>query len=274
MRYNGKKASLFLREQLKERVNQLVNKPRLAIISASTHPSILSFIKIKRSFAEAVGVTMVEFSFPDNVDEVTLIQKITEITNSGLYTGIVVQLPLPKTINSKAVLDTIPKNFDVDILGKDAWKEFTENNTPIPPVVGAIKHIVEEMEIKLTNKKIVIIGEGRLVGKPLSIWFKNSGIIPELITFDTSDALRKIAYKEADIIITGIGSPHHISADDCKTGVVIIDAGTSEESGLLAGDANPNLEEIASIFTPVPGGVGPLTVAFLFSNVVTFAEKR
>jgi 5,10-methylene-tetrahydrofolate dehydrogenase/methenyl tetrahydrofolate cyclohydrolase len=273
MIYNGKEASLALREILKARVTTLTQQPSLAVFSIAEHPSITSFIKIKRTFGEAIGVKIDEYSYDASFGEAELIKKIDDVSLSGNYTGIIVQLPLPASYNTQRILDTIPERLDVDVLGARAWKLFSDTNTVLPPVAGAIAHILEDMKIEIRGKRIVVIGNGILVGKPISTWFKNKHANVTVVDINTPENVRKQFYKEADIVITGIGSPHHLKKEFFKEGVVLIDAGTSEQAGVLAGDCDPECAEIASVFTPVPGGVGPLTVACLFENVVKKAEN-
>ena len=272
MIYNGKEASLALREILKARVTTLTQQPTLAVFSIAEHPSITSFIKIKRTFGETIGVKIDEYSYDASFGEAELIKKIDDVSLSGNYTGIIVQLPLPASYNTQRILDTIPERLDVDVLGARAWKLFSDTNIINPPVAGAVAHILQDMKIELRGKKIVVIGNGILVGKPVSTWFKNKHANVTVVDINTPENVRKQFYKEADIVVTGIGSPYHLKKEFFKEGVVLIDAGTSEQAGVLAGDCDPECAEIASVFTPVPGGVGPLTVACLFENVVKRAE--
>jgi methylenetetrahydrofolate dehydrogenase (NADP+)/methenyltetrahydrofolate cyclohydrolase len=274
MIYNGKEASLALQEKLKTRVTTLTQQPSLAVFSIAEHPSITSFIKIKRTFGETIGVKIDEYSYDASFGEAELIKKIDDVSLSGNYTGIIVQLPLPASYNTQRILDTIPERLDVDVLGARAWKLFSDTNIIIPPVAGAVAHILQDMKIELRGKKIVVIGNGILVGKPVSTWFKNKHTNVTVIDINTPENVRKQFYKEADIVVTGIGSPHHLKKEFFKEGVVLIDAGTSEQAGVLAGDCDPECAEIASVFTPVPGGVGPLTVAHLFENIVSSSEKN
>ncbi len=273
MIYDGKKASLLLQEQLKLEVYNLKDKPILAIVSVSTHPSIASFIKIKRKFAEAVDVSISEYNFPESIGEENLICEIQNIINKKECTSLIVQLPLPSSYNTKRVLDTISKELDADVLGKDAWVSFIKNNNPAPPVALAVAHILKDTDTHITHKKVVIVGQGILVGLPVTAWFRHQGAYPNIIDINTEEETKMKLYKEADIVISGIGKPHHLKKEFFKGGVILIDAGTSEQAGVLAGDFHPSCEEIASIITPVPGGVGPLTVAHLFKNILELKKK-
>lgn len=273
MIYNGKQASIDLQMQLREKISQLPAVPTLAVISIATHPSIASFIKIKRKYGEAIGVNVVEFDFPESFGEENLINEIQKVAEEKRYSGLIVQLPLPQGYNTAKVLNSIPQELDVDVLGKSMFNEFITTGNPIPPVAGAVAYILKETNISLENKKVVIVGYGTLVGLPVSEWFEHQGIAPDIIDISTSEEARLELYKEADIVVSGIGKPHHLKPEHFKEGVVLVDAGTSEQAGALAGDFDPRCADVASVFTPVPGGVGPLTVAHLFYNLINCTKN-
>lgn len=273
MIYNGKQASLDIQTMLREDINNLSETPSLAVISIPNHPSIASFIKIKRKYGEAIGVRVDEFDFQETIGEDNLITEIQKIIALKKHTGIIVQLPLPKGYDTAKILNTIPKELDVDVLGEENWQHFISTGSPIPPVAGAVAHILKSASTDIENKKVVIIGYGKLVGLPVSEWFKHHTVSAAIIDITTSEETRRALYKEADIVISGIGKPHHLKPDYFKEGAVLIDAGTSEQSGAIAGDFDPSCADIASVFTPVPGGVGPLTVAHLFKNLIANIKR-
>ena len=273
MIYDGKKASLEIQMELKNSVEKMTTKPSLAVISIAHHPSITSFIKIKKRFGEAIGVKIDEFNFLESFGEDNLISEIKKISDSKKYNGMIVQLPLPVGYNSEKILNSIPQKLDVDVLGIEAWNTFKNNKFPVPPVAGAVAHILHTTSIDIKTKKVVILGNGKLVGSPVYKWFLHQGVTPTIVDITTSEEIKNKAYKEADIVVSGIGVPHNLKPDYFKNGVVLIDAGTSEQAGVLAGDCDPLCATIASVFTSVPGGVGPLTVAHLFKNILLFTEK-
>lgn len=274
MIYDGKKASILLQESLKTRVQALTKKPSLLVISVGSHPAITSFIAIKRRFGEALGVIVDEKHFEESYGEETLIHELQKLTQEHDHTGVIVQLPLPQSYNTRTILDAIPPHLDVDVLGTQAWNTFSTIGHPIPPVAGAVAHILRDTSTDITKATVVVIGNGILVGAPVSTWFKNNHAHVTIVDITTREEERLRLYKEADIVVSGIGSPHHLKKDFFKEGVVLIDAGTSEQAGMLAGDCDPHCADIASIMTPVPGGVGPLTVAHLFENIVQKAEEK
>jgi methylenetetrahydrofolate dehydrogenase (NADP+)/methenyltetrahydrofolate cyclohydrolase len=178
--------------------------------------------------------------------------------------SIIVQLPLPAHIDTEAVLNAIPVELDADVLSAEARRRF-EAGSPealLPPVVGAIKEILERSQVQVEGKRTVVLGQGWLVGEPAALWLGQQGAQVEVV--DRADSLESL--KDAEIIISGAGSPRLITPERVSSGVVIIDAGTSESNGAIVGDATPECADIASVFTPVPGGVGPVAVACLFQN--------
>ena len=272
MIYSGKQASLDLQSTLREKVLALKKVPSLAVVSIANHPSIASFIKIKRKYGEALGIHVEEFDFLPSIGQESLIQEIENIVKSKKHTGIIIQLPLPKEYNTEKILSHIPKELDVDVLGRLAWGSFVDTCFPVPPVAGAIAHILTTNTINFAHKKVVVIGQGKLVGLPVSIWLKHQGVIPSIVDIATTEETRLELYQEADIVISGIGKPHHLKPEYFKEGAVLIDAGTSEQAGTLAGDFDPRCGDSALLFTPVPGGVGPLTVAHLFKNLIEYSD--
>lgn len=245
--------------------------PALAVILVGEHPATRSFIRIKEKFGQAIGVPVEVFVFDAEADEALVLEKINVLGRDPSIGGLVVQLPLPERFNRRRVLDAVPKAKDIDLLSTEAKEDFAKaaqverDRALVPPVVGAIKTIFEECGVTLKGKRALVVGRGELVGDPVARWLSGRGALVETAgvgeDFETSA-------KEADIIISGAGSAGIITPDIVKAGAVVIDAGTSEDAGELKGDADPACAEKCSVFTPVPGGVGPITVACLFENLL------
>ena len=181
------------------------------------------------------------------------------------------QLPLPDGADDNIVRNVIPVGKDVDVISDEAIRLFERGESLVlPPVVGAIAEITKQYHVTLKGKKILVVGEGRLVGKPVVAWLRAQLVSPTLIK-DSINLKRQA--KDADVIILGTGSPGLLMPDMLKDGVMVFDAGTSETAGKLAGDADPSCATKASLFTPVPGGIGPVTVAMIFKNLLALAEK-
>ena len=267
---DGKKITEDIKQDLKKQVEQLDQPPRLAIIYVGSDPVVDQFIKIKKRVGESVGVKVDVDRFEESITEDSLEE---EIKKSALKSdGVIIQLPLPSIFSIDEILNAVPKEKDVDVLSAKATQAFSAGEQSIyPPVVGAIRELFDRHNISIEGKKIVVIGKGRLVGAPVIMWLKKKGIHPFVITKETSNIAHYL--KDADVIISGAGSPGLIKPDMLKDDVVLIDAGTSEVSGTIKGDADPECASKCSLFTPVPGGMGPITVVMLFKNLITLAKR-
>jgi methylenetetrahydrofolate dehydrogenase (NADP+)/methenyltetrahydrofolate cyclohydrolase len=176
--------------------------------------------------------------------------------------GIIVQLPFPSHIDTDVIITAVAPSHDIDGMTYDG-----SQTDRLPPVVGAIHEISIRHAIAWTGKRVVVVGRGRLVGIPVALYAKVQGADVSVVDKQTINITA--ITKTADIIVTGAGSPHIITPDMVRSGVAVFDAGTSEDGGELAGDVHPEVAELASLFTPVPGGIGPITVAVLLRNCIT-----
>ncbi len=269
MRVDGKKIAETIIAELGLKIAQLGKKPTLAIVYAGSNSVIENFIKIKQATADRLGVLTKVFHLP-NPTTPDMIQIVSDISLDKSIDGIIVQLPLSSAIDSDEVLNSVLPSKDVDVLSKIAFEAFADGKSKfLPPTVGAVAEIFSKHKVILKDKKIVVVGNGALVGKPVAAWLRLQGVEPIVITKGTENSVSAPAFFSADIIISGVGRPHFIKPDMIKDGVVLIDAGTSEEAGRMLGDIDPSCEERAVLFTPVPGGVGPITVAILFRNLLS-----
>src|SRR3989338_8028036 len=269
---DGKKLAEEIKAELKAEIFKLNKKIRLAAVEVGENPVTKKFLEQKKKFASAVGIDVRIYDLPADITTNKLRAKLAEIMHIKENIGVIVQLPLPPQINAQYILDAIIPEKDPDMLSSKSVGLFSSGRSKIlPPVVGAIDHIFTAYGIQLKAKKVVVLGVGRLVGKPAAIWLINHGATVTEIDENTDDPT--LYTVNADIIISGVGMPHLIGADMVKDGVIAIDCGTSEANGKLAGDMDPAVAEKASLFTPVPGGVGPLTVAMLFKNLVELAKR-
>lgn len=271
---DGKKLSQKILAELKEEIAGLGKNLRLAAVVLGEDPVVLKFIEQKKKTAEEIGMDVRIYSFEVSITTNELRKRIAEIVHEKKNSGVIIQLPLPEHINEQYILNAILPEKDVDVLSARAVGNFAVGKSPImPPVAGAVKAFFEEYRIDYKNKYIVIIGAGSLVGKPAALWF-----LQEKITFGMVEHLAgspREFLKQADIIISGIGRPHYIIGDMVKEGVVVIDAGTSESSGKILGDVEfDSVAPKAAYITPVPGGIGPLTVAILFKNLVSLVKTN
>ena len=189
---------------------------------------------------------------------------------------IIIQLPLPVHIDRQAILDAISPKLDVDCLGKIMSEKFYSGGSADEmgfPTALACMTMLDSLQIDLVKLKIVVLGQGILVGRPVTALLKFRNISPVAITSQTPDKEKII--KEADIIISAIGKAKYLTGEMIKQGVIVIDAGASELDGSVVGDVDlESVKNVASYISPVPGGVGPVTVAMLLNNVLTVAKSK
>ena len=262
MKVDGKKIAERIKNEITSQA--ISSHMRVGIFYAGENSVIDKYISLKEKFGKSVGVTVTVLRFPESVDENTLINKIK--LESENFDGVVVQLPLPAQIDRANILSATPLEKHIDVLSDRAIEASYKRETMrLPAVVGAVDEIIREYNIDLKNKKILVIGRGSLVGKPVALWLQREGYIPEIADKDTKNISELI--KNADVIISGAGVPWLIGPEMIKPDCVLLDAGSSTEGGEMRGDINPLCEAKAKIFSAVPGGIGPITIAKLFQNL-------
>jgi len=271
---DGRKIKNDILTELEKEVMTLPFTPIFCDILVGDNKVSSKYVDIKAKNAQSIGIKFRRIEFPETVRIEEIVEEIENLNRVPHMCGIIVQLPLPNSINQSIVLDSILPSLDVDCLGRDASNDFY-NNTGILgcPTALACVDILDSLNINLADKKIVVLGQGQLVGLPVTHLLRSRDLTVETINSNTLNANELL--KNADIIISGIGKDNFITGDMIKNGVVIIDAGTSEEGGAIHGDVNlESVEGIASFVTPSPGGVGPVTVAMLLKNVLLIAKQK
>lgn len=273
MRINGNEIRDSMKHSLREEFASCGKHHCLVVVSVGDDPVVKKFVAFKKKFAEDIGVTFFEHTFPSEVAFEGLEKTIHDLNADPSVTGIIVQLPLPAHLDTPRVLDLIVPSKDVDVLSTRANQLFLEGRSSVlPPVVGAMAEMCTRYHVEIAGHNVAILGRGRLVGAPAEVWFRAQG--GDVRVFDKMsevDAMHT-ALREADIVVTGMGHAGYLKPEMLKAGVVLIDAGTSESAGVIVGDADPQCEEVARLFTPVPGGVGPLTIALIFRNLLTLGR--
>ncbi len=257
---NGKVIAADILAQVKKDLASLQRPLALGILFASPDFATKSFIAIKEKRAAEIGATLVQRELPDSATTDDALAALISLSKE--VDGVIVQLPLPKNIDTEKVLSAIPADKDVDGIGGG-------KAVVLSPVVAAIKEILTRESTLLFGKKVVVVGKGRLVGAPAADWFEQQGAEVTLVGAGDTIAAATVL---ADVILLGVGSPGLLTPEMIKQGVMILDAGTSESAGKLTGDADPACEEKTFLFTPVPGGIGPIAVAMIFKNLVTLAK--
>ncbi len=265
----GKLIAQKILDSVKARVSKLRRQPTLAVVMVGDNPASKKYVEKKAKAAEYVGIDFSLIRFPANVDQEQLNEELVRLQLRN--DAVMVQLPLPKQIDTQEILDAIDPDKDADCLSSAAIGRVARGHMKIiPPTAGAVMEILSDIELEGTH--VVVVGQGELVGKAVAAVMLNHPVTMTVCGLGT----KKLSdhTKKADILISGTGQPGLIKADMVKKGATVIDAGTSSVDGALQGDVDfERVAKKASLITPVPGGVGPITVAKLLENVVILAEK-
>ena len=270
---DGRKIADEILADLRLKTNNLNFKPRLGVFLVGDDPASLSYIKIKQKTAEKIAVQAEIKKYSENISADELKKEISSYAKEERVCGIIVQLPLPKDIGKEKILNAVPPGLDVDCLNSVSRQKLIKGEKIIfaPPAAAAIMKILEYHIVELMNKNVALVGSGDLVGKPLASLLLHKGINFEMANRHTENLTELL--KRADIVITGAGQAGLVTGDMIKEGAVVIDAGTTgSEEGEVVGDVDiKSVSGRASLLSPVPGGVGPVTVAMLLLNVVNCA---
>ncbi len=260
--FDGRKIRDEILEELESKIEKMKKKPVLAVILIGGDPVSVAYIGLKKKLANKIGIDVNLNYFDENISQDEVTKTIKKLNDDENITGIMVQIPVPNDLNRDEIIKTIDSKKDVDGLRYCAG---LDSDFP-PPVIAAIDRAIKESNIDLENSNAVIVGNGFLVGKPLARYLE--GKINKLTVLDSNTEKTTKLIKEADIIISAVGKPEIVKPEMIKDGVVLIDAGTSEVGGELKGDVDSAAYHKSSYYTPVPGGIGPVTVAMLLSNLV------
>ncbi|MCQ2526155.1 MAG: bifunctional methylenetetrahydrofolate dehydrogenase/methenyltetrahydrofolate cyclohydrolase FolD [Lachnospiraceae bacterium] len=275
---DGKLISQQIKDEVKDKVAQLSAKGisvSLAVIQVGNDPASSVYVRNKKKACEYCGIVSLSYELPEETTEEELLALIEELNNRKDCNGILVQLPLPKGINEEKVLDAISPLKDVDgfhpmnvgalSIGKPGFLSCTP--------AGVIE-LIKRSGYSIEGKECVVIGRSNIVGKPMALLLlRENGTVT--ITHSKTSDLKEVA-KRADILVVAIGKPKMIDASYVKDGAIVIDVGIHRmEDGKLCGDVDYNsVEPVAEAITPVPGGVGPMTIAMLMNNCVTSVDLQ
>lgn len=271
---DGKKFKDEILTEVKAGVLSLPFTPIFCDILVGDNSVSELYVRIKDKTATSVEIKFRTAKLKEETTTEELIEEIENLNRVPSMCGIIIQLPLPSHIDKRKVLDAISPTLDVDCLGRVNSENFYNNDGEISyPTALACIRILDSLNINLSEKKILVLGQGSLVGLPITHLLKKRGLSVDIINTKTLNASELI--KNADVIISAIGRGKFIKGDMVKEGVVIIDAGTSEDNGAVVGDVDlESVMSVASIVSPTPGGVGPVTVAMLLNNVLQVAKNK
>lgn len=263
---------------LKTRVDALRDKgvtPGLATVLVGEDPASQSYVRMKHRDCEQVGVNSIRKDLPADVSQEELNATIDELNEDPACTGYIVQLPLPKHLDENAVLERIDPAKDADGLHPvNLGKLVLNEPAPLPCTPNGAISLLRRFDVELNGAKVVVIGRGVTVGRPIGLMLTRRSENSTVTLCHTGTKDLKTETVNADVIVAAAGVPHMLTADMVKPGAAILDVGVSRgEDGKLAGDVHPDVWDVAGAVSPNPGGVGPLTRAFLVRNVVERAEQ-
>lgn len=266
---DGKIISTKIKEELKAEIKTYMIKPCLAVIQIGNDEASNVYISAKQKACSEVGIYLKHIKFDEDSREIEIINKIIELNNDEYVHGILLQLPIPEKFNEEKLINYISRNKDVDGLTDINIGKLINNKKCLVSCTpqGIIK-LLEESGVSIPGKNVVIVGRSKLVGKPLISLFLNNDATVTVCHSKTNNL--KEFTKNADILVVAVGKKYLITEDMVKKDSVVIDVGINRIDGKLYGDVDyENVKNKVSLITPVPGGVGPMTVAMLLCNVNT-----
>jgi methylenetetrahydrofolate dehydrogenase (NADP+)/methenyltetrahydrofolate cyclohydrolase len=259
---DGKKIAEEIIAELGQNRKEFPPKLCLGVLMGEEDVASQSFVKIKERVADKLQIVVVrEFLNSDSTTEFAL-RALERLSKT--CAGVIVQMPLPPQINLGAILEALPPELDVDAITED-------QKAVRAPVAEAVSEVFARTGVAAAGKQAIVVGAGKLVGAPVAELLRELGAEVTVITRNQGSL---VDLKNADIVVLGAGDPGFVKPDMLKEGVVLIDAGTSEASGRVVGDADPKCAEVSSVFTPVPGGMGPIAVAMIFKNLFALALRK
>lgn len=269
---NGNAIAQQILTKLMVTVKKFPFTPLFCDVLVGEDPVAVSYVNIKAKRAEEIGLKFELVQMPSTSTTEDVVDKLKQIQKDPFLSGLIVQLPLPPQLDKSAILNAIDSRVDVDGLSEISTKSFYAGSAKLlPPTAAAVIDVLESLKLDLKNLNILVIGQGELVGKPVTALLKNM----ELNVTTADDATENLHQLiiAADVIISATGQAKLITGEMIKAGVVLIDCGTSESAGSIVGDIDTeSVSQKAKALAPVPGGVGPVTVAKLLQNVVEVAK--
>ena len=262
---------------LAQRVSALKDKgitPGLATVLVGEDPGSQSYVKMKHRDCEKLGINSIRKDLPADITQEELEAVIDELNADDACTGYIVQLPLPKHLDENAILERIDPAKDADGLHPvNLGKLVLNEDAPLPCTPNGCLHLLRRFGVELDGAKTVVIGRGVTVGRPIGLMLTRRSENSTVTLCHTGTKDLAAETREADIVIAAVGQPHMLTADMIKEGAALLDVGVSRVDGKLTGDIHPDCWDKAGFVSPNPGGVGPLTRAFLVRNIVERAEK-
>lgn len=275
LKMDGKVIAERIRKEIAGKVAKLSTPIGLGTILVGSDPGSVAYVDGKHKDCAQVGIKSIKVNLPDSVSTADVVAAVNKLNQDPNCTGFIVQLPLPSGIDVQEVLSAIDPKKDADGLTPTNLGNLVLSfNQIIPCTPKAIVALLNEYKIKLSGAKVLIIGRGLTVGRPLSILLSQKAINATITLAHSATSNLSALIKESDVVIAAIGSAHFIKPEMVKPGAVIVDVGITRVDNKLVGDVDPTVAQIASAMAPMPGGVGPLTRAMLLQNVFELATNE
>ena len=275
---DGKRISSQIKEEIAEEIKALRKRessvPGLAVVLVGEDPASLIYVRNKKKACEEIGIESFEYRMDYHTSQEDLLKTIQWLNQDEKIHGILVQLPLPKDIDTELILESIDSDKDVDCFHPKNMGKLVANTADLVPCTAAgIVELLDRSDVKIKGKRAVILGRSNIVGKPTALMLLHRHATVTICHSRTED-IEEIT-RQADILVAAIGVPRFVKGEMVKDGAVVIDVGMNRLDNKLAGDVN--FDEVlkkASLITPVPGGVGPMTIALLMRNTLTAFKKQ
>jgi len=269
---DGKKIADGILENLKKKVRDLKQKPGLAIVLVGNNPASDIYVSSKLKKAESAGFYVEKHALSEKITQNELLNLVDELNQNKNIHGFIVQLPLPKQINENMVIDSILPHKDVDgFTPVNLGNLVNDNNMLLPATARACMELIKSTGVEIKGKNAIVVGRSNIVGKPTALLLLQENATVTVCHSKTRDLAEHT--KNADILVVAVGKPKLIKKDMVKKGVVVIDVGINRVMGKIVGDVDfENVKEVAGFITPVPGGVGPMTIAMLLDNTLKAME--
>jgi methylenetetrahydrofolate dehydrogenase (NADP+)/methenyltetrahydrofolate cyclohydrolase len=270
---DGKKVAGELEAHIREVVAKSSRKLTLVIIQIGDREESSVYIKQKKKFGERVGIEVDHVMIPEDVSMDEALLTIAKQNENEDVLGIILQLPIPKHLDSSALIDAISLQKDVDGMTARSVKALVEGKSGmVPATTRGILALLEHYKIEVSGKRVLVVGRSTLVGRPTALALITAGATVTVAHRATRDLVEEV--KRADIVITAIGAPKFFDSSYFREGQVVIDVGINRQDGVLVGDVDfEGVQNLVASITPVPGGVGPMTVASLFLNLIDTINK-
>lgn len=271
---DGRKSAETIKNQISVNLKSSKKELGLGTILVGNDPGSVAYVDGKHRDCSEVGISSIKINLPTTSSADEIIAAIEKLNKDPKCTGFIVQLPLPASIDVQNILSKIDPNKDADGLHPfNLGNLVLSKNSIIPCTPKAIWALLSEYKVNLSGAKVLIIGRGSTVGRPLSILLSQKNIDATVTLAHSATRNLTDLINDADVVVAAIGKPHFIKPEMIKSGAVVIDVGITRTQTGLVGDVDPGVINIASLFAPMPGGVGPMTRAMLLTNLVELANR-